>query len=177
MKDSLRVNIADLVLQYNSIKDEIEEVVTKTLRGGSYIMGENVKALEAEFAHYCGVEHSIGVNSGTDALWLSLQALGIEPDDEVIVPAFTIIVDAAVVCQLKARPVFVDIEPMTFNLDQGQLSQKITKRTRAIIVVHLFGQTADMEQTLAAGCDGYISKPIDIDRFPEEIEYYLTHKR
>ena len=149
MKDSLRVSIADLVLQYNSIKDKIEDVVTRTLRGGSYIMGENVKALEAEFAHYCGVGYALGVNSGTDALWLSLQALGIEAEDEVIVPAFTIIVDAAVVCQLKARPVFVDIDPATFNLDPGQLSARITKKTRAIIVVDLFGQTADMEPILA----------------------------
>jgi len=141
----MKVNIADLVSQYGAIQDEIEDVVTKTLRSGSYILGENVRAFETEFARYCGVDYAIGLNSGTDALWLSLLALNIEPADEVIVPAFTIIVDASVVCQLKARPVFVDIDPVTFNIDPDQLAKKITKKTRAIIAVHLFGQTADME--------------------------------
>ncbi len=145
MKDSIRVNIADLLSQYNSVKDEVDEAVNKVLRSGSYIMGANVKELETEFAYYCGVEHAIGVNSGTDALWLSLQALGIEPGDEVIVPAFTIIVDAAVICQLKAIPVFVDIDPAIFNIDPTQLSKRITKRTKAIIAVHLFGQTVDID--------------------------------
>lgn len=144
------VNIADLVAQYANIKEEIEDAVLKVLRSGRYILGENVKALENELTRYCDVENVIGVNSGTDALWLALMALGVGPDDEVIVPAFTIIVDAAVVCQLKAKPVFVDIDPLTFNLDSNRLEEKITKRTKAIIVVHLYGQMADMDPILAA---------------------------
>ncbi len=141
----MKVNIADLVAQHESIREEIEENVLRTLRGGSYILGENVKAFETELAHYCGVEYAIGVNSGTDALWLSLMALGVGPGDEVIVPAFTIVVDAAVVCLLKAKPVFVDIDPATFNLDPRRLEERITARTKAVIAVHLYGQGADMD--------------------------------
>jgi dTDP-4-amino-4,6-dideoxygalactose transaminase len=141
--------MADLALQYGGIKDELEKAAITVLRSGSYILGENVKALEAEFAQYCGAQHAIGVNSGTDALWLSLQALDIKPDDEVIVPAFTIMADASVVCQLKARPVFADINPSTFNIDPKDLSKKITKRTKAIIVVDLYGQTVDIEPIIA----------------------------
>lgn len=153
--DAVRVNIAELVAQYASVKEEIEEAVLRVLRSGRYILGENVKALENELARYCDVEHVIGVNSGTDALWLSLMALGVGPGDEVIVPAFTIIVDAAVVCQLKAKPVFVDIDPSTFNLDSNRLEERITERTKAIIVVHLYGQMADMDPILAvARCHG-----------------------
>jgi len=144
----MEINIVDLVKQYQGIKKEIDEAVLKTIRGGKYILGENVKALESELANYCGVKEAIGVNSGTDALWLSLMALDVGLDDEVIIPAFTIIVDASVVCHLKAKPVFVDIDPVNFNLDPNKLEEKITKRTKAIIVVHLFGQTAGMEPIL-----------------------------
>jgi dTDP-4-amino-4,6-dideoxygalactose transaminase len=148
-QETLRVNIADLVAQYEGVREEIEEAVIRTLRSGRYILGENVKALETEAAHYCGVERAMGANSGTDALWLSLMALGVGPGDEVIVPAFTIMVDAAVVCLLQAKPVFVDIDPSTFNLDPSRLGEGITKRTKAIVVVHLYGQMADMDPILA----------------------------
>lgn len=145
----MRVDIADLASQYQGVKEEIEEAVIRTLRSGRYILGDNVKELEDQLAHYCGTEHAIGVNSGTDALWLSLMALGVGPGDEVIIPAFTIIVDAAVVCLLKAKPVFTDIDPSTFNLAPGALEKRITDRTKAIVAVHLYGQTADMDQILA----------------------------
>lgn len=145
----MKVNIADLALQYTGIQDEIEEAVLGVLRGGRYVMGENHKALEIEFAKYCGAQYAVGVNSGTDSLWLSLQALGIQPGDEVIVPAFTIMADASVVCQLKARPVFADIDPATFNLDPDDLSKKITKKTRAIVAVDLYGQPFDVESIMS----------------------------
>jgi len=140
----MEVNVVDLVKQYQKIQKEIDEAVLKTIQNGKFILGENVKSLEGELANYCDVKEAIGVNSGTDALWLSLMAIGVGLGDEVIVPAFTIIVDASVVCHLKAKPVFVDIDPVNFNLDPNKLEEKITKRTKAIIVVHLFGQTAEM---------------------------------
>jgi dTDP-4-amino-4,6-dideoxygalactose transaminase len=144
----MRVNIADLISQYQCIQGDIEEAVIRTLRSGRYILGDNVKALEDQLAHYCNTQYAIGVNSGTDALWLSLMALDVGQGDEVIVPAFSIIVDAAVVCLLKAKPVFAEIDPSTFNLDPGGLEKRITDRTKAIIAVHLYGQTADMDQIL-----------------------------
>src|SRR5262249_36592362 len=143
-RTDLRVNIADLRQQYEGIGKEIEAEVLKVLRSGVYILGENVRALEAEFAQACGVGHAVALNSGTDALWLSLWALGVGPGDEVILPSFTIICAAAVVCLLKAKPVLVDIDPATFALDPADVERKITDRTKAIIAVHLFGQTADM---------------------------------
>jgi dTDP-4-amino-4,6-dideoxygalactose transaminase len=148
-KDKLvRVNIADLVSQYRGIQTEIEEAVLRVLRSGSYVLGENVRALEAEMVRYCGVRYALGVNSGTDALLLALMALDVGPGDEVIVPAFTIIVDAAVVCLLRAKPVFVDIDPSTFNIDVNQLEQRITERTKAIVAVHLYGQMAEMDKIM-----------------------------
>lgn len=144
----MQVNIADLNKQYQEVKEEVEKAVLEVLRSSRYVLGDNVKALEEELADYCGVKRAVAVNSGTDALWLSLMALGIKPGDEVIVPAFTIIVDASVVCQLKAKPVFAEIEERNFNLDPNKLEEKITPNTKAIIVVHLFGQTADMDPIL-----------------------------
>lgn len=145
----MKVNIADLVSQYQSVREEIDGAVIRTLQSGRYILGDNVKALEDQLAHYCNTQYAIGVNSGTDALWLSLMALGVGQGDEVIIPAFSIIVDAAVVCLLKAKPVFADIDASTFNLAPGALEKRITDRTKAIVAVHLYGQTADMDPILA----------------------------
>jgi dTDP-4-amino-4,6-dideoxygalactose transaminase len=144
----MKVNFVDLVAQYHSQKEEIDNAVIKILERGNYILGENVKALENEIAEFCGVRYGIGVNSGTDALLLSLMALDIKPQDEVIIPAFTIFVDAEVVALLKAKPVFVDIDPRSFNIDPLAIEEKITDRTKAIIVVHLFGQSTDMDAVL-----------------------------
>jgi dTDP-4-amino-4,6-dideoxygalactose transaminase len=140
--------MVDLVSQYRGIETEIEEAVVRVLRSGNYVLGENVRALEAEMAKYCGVKYAVGVNSGTDALLLALMALDVGPGDEVIVPAFTIVVDAAVVCLLQAKPVFVDIDPGTFNLDVNQVEKRITERTKAVIAVHLYGQMAEMDKIL-----------------------------
>lgn len=145
----MQVRPADLVAQYNGIEAEIDDAIAGVLRSGSYVLGQRVKDFEEGLARYCGVKYAIGVNSGTDAILLSLMALGVGPGDEVIMPAFTIMVDAAVVCLLKAKPVFVDIDPRTFNVAPEQLEDKITDRTKAVIAVHLFGQPSDMDRILA----------------------------
>ncbi len=144
-KEKIEVNVADLALQYRGIEAEINEAVLGVLGGGQYVLGKRVRQLEEELAAYCGAEHALGLNSGTDALLLALMALGVGPGDEVVMPAFTIIVDAAAACLLGARPVFADVDPHTFNLDPEQLEAKITPRTKAVIAVHLYGQTADMD--------------------------------
>lgn len=145
----MRVEIADPVAQYRGMKEEIDRAVIGVLESGRYILGENVRLLEAEIANFCNTKFAVGVNSGTDALLLSLMMLDISPEDEVIMPAFTIIVDASVVCLMKARPVFVDISPDTFNIDPRKIEEKISPRTKAIIVVHLYGQpVVDMDSVI-----------------------------
>jgi dTDP-4-amino-4,6-dideoxygalactose transaminase len=119
--------------------------VSRVLDSGQVILGPEVAALEDEVAAYCGTAHAVGCASGTDALLLSLVALGVGPGDEVIVPPFTFFASASTVCRLGARPVFVDIDPLTYNLDPVQVEGKVTARTRAVMAVHLYGQCADMD--------------------------------
>ncbi len=138
------VPLCDLQTQYARIQPQLEAALARVLASGQVILGPEVGALEDEIATYCGASHGIGCGSGTDALSLALHALEIGPGDEVILPPFTFFATAGSVCRTGARPVFADIDPETFNVDPTQVENKITPRTRAIIVVHLFGQCADM---------------------------------
>lgn len=142
------VPLLDLKAQYYSIKDEIDRAVLGVLESGNYILGPNVQALEDEIASYCGVKYAIGVASGTDALLLALVANNIGPGDEVITSPFTFIASAEAVSLVGAKPVFVDIEPKTFNIDVEKIEAKITDKTRAIIPVHIFGQMVDMDKVM-----------------------------
>jgi dTDP-4-amino-4,6-dideoxygalactose transaminase len=135
----------DLKAQYQSIKSEIDAAVLGVLASGQYILGEEVVRLEQEFADFCEVKHAIAVNTGTSALHLSLLAAGVGPGDEVITVPFTFVATVSAICYTGARPVFVDVEPVTLTMDAAQLEAKITSRTKAIIPVHLYGQMADMD--------------------------------
>src|SRR5262249_23016955 len=139
------IPLCDLQAQYQELRPQLEQAVSRVLASGQVILGSEVAALEEEIARYCGTGYAVGCASGTDALLLALQALEIGPDDEVIMPAFTFFATAGAVCRLGARPVFADIDATTYNLDPLQVENKITEKTRAILLVHLFGQCADME--------------------------------
>src|SRR5215831_5876597 len=139
------VPLCDLKAQYASIGPRVEEAVLRVLASGQVILGPEVAEFETEIAQYCGTAHAVGCASGTDAILLALHALDIGPGDEVILPPFTFFATASMVCRVGARPVFVDIDPDSYNLDPLQVENKISERTRAIVAVHLFGQCADME--------------------------------
>jgi dTDP-4-amino-4,6-dideoxygalactose transaminase len=139
------VPLCDLQAQYQTLRPELEQALSRVLASGQVIQGPEVAGLEEEVARYCGAAYGVGCSSGTDALLLALQALDIGPGDEVILPTFSFFASAGTVCRLGARPVFVDIDAATFNLDPLQVENKVTSRTRAIMAVHLFGQCADME--------------------------------
>jgi hypothetical protein len=139
------VPVLDLKAQYQSIKDEIDGAVLGVMESGYFVLGPNVKALEAEVAEYVGCQHGVGVASGTDALRLSLEALDVGPGDEVITTPFTFVATANTISHAGARPVFVDIDPRTFNIVPAQIEAAITERTKAIVPVHLYGQPAEMD--------------------------------
>ena len=134
----------DLARQYQQIAQETDAAILAVLKSGYYIGGPVVSEFEQQFAEYVGTSHVIGCNSGTDALYLAILALEIGPGDEVITPSFTFFATAEMVSQTGATPVFVDIDPLTFNLDPHKLEAAITPKTKAIIPVHLFGQPVDM---------------------------------
>jgi dTDP-4-amino-4,6-dideoxygalactose transaminase len=140
----MKVPMADLKMQYQSAKAEIDSAVSAVMEGCGFILGQNVKALEQEIAQLCGAEHGIGVNSGTDAIWLTLRAFDIGEGDEVITTPFTFVATTEVIALLGAKPVYADIDPVTFNLDPSKIEEKITPRTKAIVPVHLFGHAAEI---------------------------------
>lgn len=147
-EDNKMIPILDLSQQYAELKTDLEREVLKVLSSGQYILGENVKKFEKSFAQYNGVSHALGVASGTDALHLALRALDIGAGDEVITVAFTFIATVEAISYVGATPVFVDINPDTFNFDPKELEKKITPKTKAIIPVHLYGQPVDMSPIL-----------------------------
>jgi dTDP-4-amino-4,6-dideoxygalactose transaminase len=138
----------DLRAQFANIREEVTAAVTRVLESQNFILGPEVQALENEFAAYVQAPFAVGCASGSDALLLPMMALGIGPDDEVITTPFTFGATAGSIARLGARPVFVDIEPDTFNLDPRQLERSISPKTRAIMPVHLFGLPADMDHVL-----------------------------
>jgi dTDP-4-amino-4,6-dideoxygalactose transaminase len=138
------IPVLDLRGQYDAIRDEVNAAIQEVLESTRFILGPNVKALEQAVAAYCGCEYGVGMASGTDALRLAMDVLDIGPGDEVITTPFTFIATGNTISRAGARPVFVDIDPQTFNLDPVGVERAITERTKALLPVHLFGQPADM---------------------------------
>jgi dTDP-4-amino-4,6-dideoxygalactose transaminase len=143
-----KIPLLDLSPEINELWDELNAAIQGVLRKGSFIMGENVKEFEKECAAYFGVKHALALNSGTDALVLGLNAMGIGPGDEVITTPFTFFATGEAVSHFRATPVFVDIDPENFNLDVAKVEAAITPRTKAILPVHLYGQPVDMDPIL-----------------------------
>jgi len=141
----MKVPFLDLKAQYASIKDEIDDAIAQVIDSCAFAGGPFVEKFEQEFAHFCGSKHAVGVGSGTEALWLSLLALGIGRGDEVITVPNTFIATAEAISLCGAQPVLVDIDEKSYNMDVSQIETAITERTKAIIPVHLFGQMADMD--------------------------------
>jgi dTDP-4-amino-4,6-dideoxygalactose transaminase len=142
--DSTPVPMLDVTRQNAPIQEEINTAIGAVCASGAFVNGPAVKEFEESMARYCGSRHAVGCASGSDALLLSLMALGIGPGDEVVIPSFTFFATASSVTRLGATPVFADIVPETFNIDPKDIARKITPRTKAIMPVHLFGQCADM---------------------------------
>jgi len=140
----IQIPLVDLQIQYASIKAEIDAAIQRVLDNSSFILGKEVSDFEAAFAATVGAQGAVGLASGTGALQLALRAVGIGPGDEVITTAHTFFATAEGVSQLGARPVFVDIDPRTYNIDPNLVEAAITERTRAVLPVHLYGQPADM---------------------------------
>ena len=145
----MNIPMVDLKGQYEALKTEIDSAILQALGETRFILGPNVQAFDQEAAEYLGVQHAISCANGTDALHLALLASGIQPGDEVITSAFTFIATAEAIRFIGATPVFVDIQPHSFNIDPDQIRAAITDKTRAILPVHLFGQPADMKEILA----------------------------
>lgn len=144
----MKVPLLDLKLQYSAIMDEVEPALLRVARSQMLILGEEVAKLEKTLAEYCGAKHAITVSSGTDALLAALMAIDIKTGDEVIVPTYSFFATAGIVARLGAKPVFVDSDPVTFNIDPKLIEKAITKNTKCIIPVHLYGQSADMAPIL-----------------------------
>jgi dTDP-4-amino-4,6-dideoxygalactose transaminase len=146
--DTVAVPLLDLSAQYAPIRTDILNALTRVADSQRYILGPEVEALERELAEWLEVRHAVGVSSGTDALIIVLMALGIGPGAEVVVPTFSFFATASSVHRVGATPVFVDIDPVTFNMDPAAVARAISPRTRAIIPVHLYGLSADMDPIL-----------------------------
>jgi dTDP-4-amino-4,6-dideoxygalactose transaminase len=147
-KAELKVPYFDLTAQYRELRDEIRDAIDRVCNKAAFILGEEVERFERAFADYCGVKHCVGLNSGTSALHLALLAAGIGPSDEVITSANTFFATAEAICYTGATPVFADIDPATANIDPEKIEAVITKKTRAIIPVHLYGRPANLDSIL-----------------------------
>jgi dTDP-4-amino-4,6-dideoxygalactose transaminase len=145
----MKVPLLDLKAQYSTIREEIKTAIDEVLESQIFILGPKVEELEKSVAAYSGTKYGIGVSSGTDALLVALMALDVKAGDEVITTPFTFFATAGVIARLCAKPVFIDIDPATFNMDPAKLEAAITKKTKAIIPIHLFGQSSDMDPIMA----------------------------
>lgn len=148
-----KIPMVDLFAQYQSIKNEIDRAINTVIKESSFVGGRFIEQFEIDFANFCGTKHAVALNSGTDALYLSLWALGIKKGDEVITSPFSFFATAEVISRFSAKPVFVDIEPNTFNLNPDQIKKNITSKTKAIIPVHLFGRPANMKKIMKLAID------------------------
>ena len=143
------IQMVDLKAQYATMQEEVDQAVLDVIRSGAFINGPAVKQFQAGLESYLGANHVVPCGNGTDALQIALMALGLEPGDEVIVPAFTYVASAEVIALLRLSPVMVDVDPRTFNVRAEDIAAAITPKTKAIIPVHLFGQSCDMEPIIA----------------------------
>jgi len=141
----MKVPLLDLAPQYQELKTELDKAVIKVSESQHFILGPEVEKMEEEFCEFLGCKYALGVSSGTDALLLALMAIDLRPGEEVIVPTFSFFATAGVVSRLNAAPILVDNDPVTLNIDPNEIEKKITPNTRAIIPVHLYGQSADMD--------------------------------
>jgi len=141
----MKIPLLDLKAQYQKIKGEVNQAVTDVLESQHFILGPKVSELEEKIAAYSDTRYAVGVSSGSDALLVCLMALDIQPDDEVITSPFTFFSTAGVISRMNATPVFVDIDPVTYNIDPAKVESALTRRTKAMIPVHLYGQCADMD--------------------------------
>lgn len=144
----MKVPLLDIVAMHAPIREELADTLLRVLDSGSYINGPFVESFESELARACGSAHAVGVSSGSDALIIALMALGIAPGDEIITTPFTFFATAGAISRVGATPVFVDIDADTFNIDPNLIASAITPKTKGIIPVSLFGQTADLDPIL-----------------------------
>lgn len=142
----MAVPLFDIQRQHQPLREEFRAALDRVLTSGAFILGGEVSAFEEDVARYIGVDHAIGVSSGTDALLVALMALGLEPGDEVLCPAFTFFATAGSIVRSGATPVWVDVDPVSYNMDLEDAGRKVSTRTRAVMPAHLFGQTLDMEK-------------------------------
>ncbi len=147
----MNVPLLDLQAQYASLRDEMRPAIERVLESQRFVLGDEVRRLESSIAEYCHTKHAVGCASGSDALLLALMALDIAAGDEVVTTPFSFFATGSCIARVGARPVFVDIDPRTYNLDVSQVADAITPRTKAIMPVHIYGQCAEMDPLLALG--------------------------